>query len=200
MNKINGSFSPEKPTLINEGAPTLLRLNNDENWVGQIKLDEHRSFIHVGPEGCEVEGWRGNMFVADFPLRSNVPMVLDGGLLKQWEFIKRPVLYIFDVLLINGERVSLRYRDRYSHLIKHIDECHQVIIARNFQDFLTEYDSSKRVISDEIQRMANLTGYKAELYQEINEGMVIKNLNSMLSYPRGVTKCAWQLKLKYKGA
>lgn len=194
---IKGSFSPEKPTEINEGAPTLLRLNNDDNWVGQVKLDEHRSYIHVGPDSCVVEGWRGNIFLQDFPLRSKTPIVLDGGILKQGKFKERPVLYLFDVLLINGDRVKERYRDRYKFLVENIEETDQVVIARHMQNFLNEFEIAKKGPNAEISRISELTKYDPKFFQEINEGIVIKNLNSMLSYPRGVSKCAWQLKLKY---
>jgi hypothetical protein len=183
----------EKPTLVNPGAPLLLRLNNDPGWVGQVKLNEHRSIITVGST-CLVKGWRGNTFFGNFPLRARRNLELDGGVLRTKTFKARPVLYLFDVLRIDGEKTSLTYAERLKLLRASVEESSQVVVVRDLTDWLTEFSTGSE---REVARIAELTGRPVSEIAAINEGLVIKNLHSKLSYPRTAVACSWQLKLKY---
>lgn len=196
MLKLN--FSIEKPLPISINSELLTTLNSDPNWIAQLKIDEHRSFIIIEGKEVTVLGWRGNVhhrMQLDEP--SPINLVLDGGIIKTTIFKTRPMIYVFDVLTVNDERVHLKYKDRLDLLTKHKPKgfVQPQTIMRPAEEFKAiSVQKSKYV--EQLSKELNITLKEA---YAICEGLVLKNLNGVLTFPKNKSKSTNQLKLKLPG-
>lgn len=187
------NFSIEKPEL----AYTASFYEDFGNYVGQLKIDEHRGFIETSKELVTYTGWRQNSSPTVFQANKHSRNFLfDGGILNTKDFKTKPLLYVFDILLIDGERTTLTYEDRLK-LLNSLDVpdflIKPICIYKNFDEEMSKIKTKK---SSLVEEMSDKFGVNKRVMYEITEGLVIKNLDWKLSYPRNVHHNSNQIKLK----
>lgn len=191
------SFSIEKPIRITEESDLA---KDSVNYVSQLKIDEHRSFLILENGRLTVLGWRGNVHHVMQGVLCSQPynrLVFDGGIIRTLEFKKRPLLYVFDILMIDDNRVTQTYQERYDLLNDY--RCSPFIIPECHNDHIKQYNDLKSKKSSAIDRFAERAGLATQRAYELCEGLVLKKLDGKLKYPANMTHNANQLKLKLPG-
>lgn len=189
------NFSIEKPFPISINSDTLVDLDKDKNWVSQLKIDEHRSFIIINDSDVEILGWRGNTHhKLKLSKSTEMKLVLDGGIIKTTIFKNRPMIYVFDVLLINDERTTMTYKDRFDFIMKNRIE--EFTYPELIKKPIKEYNAILHHNSKYVENLSKELDISLKEAYRICEGLVLKNLNGTLSYPRLKKYSPNQLKLK----
>lgn len=191
-------FSIEKPLPISINSDTLASIDKDNNWVSQLKINEHRSFIIIDGANVVIEGWRGNTH-HKFKLSksTNMKLVLDGGMIKTTIFKAKPMVYVFDVLLIDDKRLTINYKERFDFILKNRIE--GFTYPELIKNPISEYNkllNKESKYADNLAKELNIS--IKEVYNFI-EGFVIKNNNGILTYPKNKCESPNQLKLKLPG-
>lgn len=190
------NFSIEKPLPISRNSQLLMELDVDDNWVSQLKIDEHRSFITLNNDTIEVVGWRGGSAVYKTKLKNDTgkKIVFDGGIIKTTIFKNKPMLYVFDVLLINGERTSKTYDERFDFVIK--NSVPEFTVPELITDPIEAFDDIKNKKSKYVERLSISLKISLKEAYSIVEGLVLKNKKGVLRYPMNKCESPNQLKLR----
>ena len=190
------NFNIEKPLPLTIESDLVSSLQESGNYIGQPKLDEHRSFICFNDDKIEVLGWRGNVHRIIPNTTSYNNLVLDGGLLITNKFRKEPFIYLFDVILVGGNKVNADYEKRYEFL-SNLKLSGNNVVAPNIKDFKEEYHRIKNKESKYITELANKFGLKSSEIYDITEGLVLKNKSWKLRYKQNMNKNSDQIKIKF---
>lgn len=188
-------FSIEKPLPISINSDMLKSIDSDNKWVAQLKIDEHRSFLIVEDKTLTVLGWRGNVHhKIELKEESKHRLIFDGGIIKTMIFKDRPLLYAFDLLVIDGRRLYTTYADRYDMLQQH--KLDILTTPQNLNNPIGHYQdilNKKSKIVEDFAKEVNITINEA---YAICEGLVIKNTTGKLTFSKSLVKTPNQLKLK----
>lgn len=189
------NFSIEKPLPISINSQVLRDINRDNNWVSQLKIDEHRSFIVLNGCNIEVIGWRGGTtHIIKLPSDTGLNVVFDGGIIKTTIFKKKPLIYVFDVLLIDDNRLTAKYSERFDFIIK--NKISGFTYPELINNPIEEFNKLKIKKSKYVERLAKELKISINEAYSIVEGFVIKNVNGVLRYPMNKCESPNQLKLK----
>ncbi len=188
-------FSIEKPLPISINSDLLVNINEDTRWVSQLKIDEHRSFLIVKGNTLTVLGWRGNVHhVFTLEEESKHELIFDGGIIKTTIFKSKPMLYAFDILVIDGVKQHTTYADRYDLLNKY--KLPLFTVPVNLTNPIKQYNDLLNKQSQYIDEFAKSLNISTKEAYNICEGLVIKNATGKLSFSRSLVKTSNQLKLK----
>lgn len=192
------NFSIEKPLPISINSDTLVNIDRDKNWISQLKIDEHRSFIVIDGADVQVIGWRGNTH-HKLKLSKSIDrkLVLDGGMIKNGSFKSKPMIYAFDVLLIDDQRINMTYKDRFDFILQ--NKIEEFTYPELIKNPIKEYDALLKQKSKYVANLAKELNIPLKEAYRICEGFVIKNLSGVLTYPMNKSKSPNQLKLKLPG-
>lgn len=190
-------FSIEKPCPISINSPLLNEIDNNGEWLSQLKIDEHRSFFIFNGKSLTVLGWRGNVHHTATLTKSYPPMVLDGGIIKTKTFKTKPLYYVFDILLMKDKKITDTYISRYN-LLQGLDLA-SFVIPNNTRDIREEYNNLLNKKSGMIDDFAKQANVSTSIAYEVCEGFVIKRCEGILKYPMNVSHNPNQLKLKLPG-
>lgn len=188
-------FSIEKPTNFPYHPTTVSYIKNRQAsgiYYGELKLNEARSFICVDEQGkvtvytyrhqrpTKIYGDAINKLEAmDIPPCT----VLDGGHLWRTQ-LKESKLWIFDVLIWDGQEVRVTSLERS----KMLDEC--IITDETLwrplktDKWLKEFEKMILGKSPLIKKAALQYGIPLADLQLLIEGLVMKDKDYVLSYPR----------------
>lgn len=186
------SFSIEKPIRITIDSPLV----GDTRYISQLKIDEHRSFLIYENNALTVLGWRGNIhhIFKEFEIKGVRSAIFDGGVIRTLEFKTNPLIYAFDVLMLEGQKLSSGYIDRYQSLSSLGVE--RFIIPENISDTGDEYRRILGKNSLVVQRFAERAGVSNDRAYQLCEGLVLKDRSGVLRYPASLSYNTSQFKLK----
>lgn len=191
----NMNFSIEKPLPISINSSLLLNIDKDDNWVSQLKIDEHRSFIIIDNADVQILGWRGNTHHR-LKLSKGIErkLVLDGGIIKTTIFRNRPMIYAFDVLLIDDKRITMNYKERFNFIIN--NPIQEFTYPELIKNPVSEFHKLKNKESTYVENLSKELRISLKEAYHFVEGFVIKNNNGILRYPKNKCESPNQLKLK----
>lgn len=198
------SFSIEKPTKIIYGNDMLDIIEMSGRYIAELKIDEKRGMLCI-EEGGEIRFWgyRGNEFNVDEGLKEtirsfNLPekTILDGGFLKLKSLGEEPYLYIFDILVLDGEYVWQNFDKRNKLLLKLLETRGRLLRPIQISDFVEEFEKLYKGESDLAKKAAKEYNISYELLEPLLEGFVLKDLNGVHSFPHGVKKSSNFYKLR----
>lgn len=190
------NFSVEKPVKIIYGNDMLDFLQDTERFTGQFKLDEHRGQLCID-ENNDVShySYRGGAFDVDEELVETVRSfdlprrtILDSGFLKLKKLGDKPYLYVFDILVLDGEKVWSKLEDRLSLMYNLIETKERFLVASQVKNFVKEFELLMKNESKLAEQMAKDYNIDFQLLKPLIEGFVIKDLNGVHSFPQSVKK------------
>lgn len=190
-------FSIEKPLGISINSPLVDDMSKS-GYIAQLKIDEYRSFFIIERNMLTVLGWRGNVHHTETLGRVYDNMVLDGGIIKTKTFLKRPLYYVFDILLEDGTKMREGYIDRYNKLCN-LGLSPAFSIPENTTNIRSEYNLILNKKSTLVDNFAQRAEVSINTAYEACEGLVIKKVDGLLKYPNNVYHGPNQLKLKLPG-
>lgn len=194
------NFSIEKPLPISEDSNIVKIADNNNEYISQLKLDEHRSFFIFDDKIVTVLGWRGNVHHTIKLEESLGNFILDGGIIKTKNFKTKPLYYVFDTLVVDGKKLrNVGYMDRYNMINGLIKGDSRFVIPENIKGVSKEFERLKNKKSKLLKDFCTKNKIDLKTGYEICEGFVIKKVDGKLKYPKNLHKNSNQFKLKLKG-
>jgi len=163
-------LTPPKPAVVWAGCDYYKRLVRLHNWRIEPKIDGWRCIIVHGDSGIQCFTRQGKPLAANVP--GTVELPPDTVLDCEWTR-KDGNIYVFDVPILRGIRMSVQYLDRRARLKEFIPSMGVMRVIEQIQ-------GRHSALKDALDR-----GY---------EGIVFKEERSM--YPTGKTTKDW---IKCKG-
>jgi ATP-dependent DNA ligase len=181
---------PNRPLLISIDSPKIDELSSDQSWVAEIKKNGDRLCLHYDGEGFYFFNRHQSILKYDPPaemmkeLKSlNLPRntILDGELMHNHTKNVKNLIYFYDVYVYNNKKVDLPFCNRRILLQSIIPE-HTI-----FQHLTISHQ-----YTDNFRNLFHVVIEKEE-----NEGLVIKNLNGMISWNMFKSEdVSWQIKIR----
>jgi len=188
-------FSIEKPMpMVWPSAKVALEERQASGrYEAELKLNEHRGFLTIDENGeptfytyrystpIKLTGP-----VMEHVKRLNLPpcSVFDGGHFYRLAFSKNSYLWIFDVLVLNGERVTLGWEQRRELRDQLFKPDKYIWVPLRTDTFATEFEAMLSGTSLLIKQAALQYGVPYNLLVKEIEGLVIKRKDSKLRFPR----------------
>lgn len=197
-------FSPEKPQKLIYGNPMLEFIQDSGRFVGQFKLDEHRGFLCIDHDyNINHYSYRGGVHQVDEELKQIIKSfslpactVLDSGFLKLKKLGDNPYLYVFDILVWEGQKVWGKLEDRLKLFDRVLSTRGRLLTPIQVPDFLKQFELLMNNECDLAKKVADLYNIDYELLRPLIEGFVIKDLNGTHTFPSSVKKSSNFYKLR----
>ena len=199
-------FSIEKPVKYPYNPKykeTFARKQKSGKWYGELKLNEHRGFICFDEHGVPIfYSHTGNIvrIVGDALERlakSEIPpsSVLDAGHLYRTS-LGDTRLWIFDVLVLDGEKVDKPF-DHRKFILDNTIRTDELVWRPLGTDFwLKEFEDMMVDNSSLIKRASMQYGVPYDKLKILIEGLVLKRKSGVLTYPSQITKVGNFLKMR----
>jgi ATP-dependent DNA ligase len=173
-------FYPPQPTRIWPNASLFKRIDNDPNYIGEIKLNGWRLEIHKVDNKLLLYNRHGTIIDINsdifLPKFSHIPnnSILDGELVHFRTKNIKNIIVLWDVMFWDGKDVrNVTWKDRQPFL--------DVFAAKPNQ--LTSKNEGQ-VYHLNVQKQNLVKFYKTVIARNdpLEEGIVIKNVNSQYEY------------------
>jgi bifunctional non-homologous end joining protein LigD len=160
---------PCKPNRLSPTSELFKRLDNDRNWIAEVKKNGWRCLAYK--EGGALTLWTRHHTTINAPLpdiRSLLVKILpdrcviDGELIENRTKGIKGVYYVFDILALNGTFLNLPLRERrrlLEPILKVSEMGGPIELARQYQ-------------------IGKVKLYHNSISGEENEGVVLKHVNS----------------------
>lgn len=189
-------FSIEKPTKIVYGNEMLDLIEMSGRYIAELKIDEKRGMLCIEEGGnTSFWGYRGNKYPVDDELKETIrsfelpeKTILDGGFLKLKNLGDKPYLYIFDILVYDGEYVWDNFGKRNQWMNEMFETRDRFLRPIQITDFIEEFEALYRGESKLAEKVAQEYNIEYKLLEPLLEGFVLKDLNGTHGFPHGVKK------------
>jgi ATP-dependent DNA ligase len=174
-------YFPCKPNRLSPTSELFKRLDNDQNWIAEVKKNGWRCLAYKESGALTLWTRHHTTINAPFPdIRSLLTKILpdtcviDGELIENRTKGVKGVYYVFDILALNGAFLNLPLRERRQLLepILKISErgghVGPIELARQYQ-------------------IGKVKLYHDSISGEANEGIVLKHVNS--AYNASPARC-----------
>lgn len=185
------NFSIEKPAYMPFLKDRLLPIQKSGEWYGEIKLNEHRSFIIVDDRGdVSIRSYRDlskPLFVNCAAIQDLKKMklpkesVFDGGYVNRRSFGELRI-WIFDVLMLRGKRLSAICLDRRNMRNDLIDPGPRIWLPASTDKWLDSFEKMLNGGSYLSNKNALQCGCNKDQFFQLVEGIVVKRKTSQLHY------------------
>jgi len=176
-------FYPPQPTRLWPNAPLLQRLNNDPNWIGEVKMNGWRLEIHKEKDKLLFYNRHGTIIDINsdifLPKFTKVPndSILDGELVHFRTKDTKNKIVLWDAMFWNGRdiRKSPLY-ERRSFL-----ECFESddsLSVGNDDSLLQSIPATVTQIKSQKTNLIKFYETVIKRNDPLEEGIVIKNINS----------------------
>lgn len=182
-------YPPRPETTIKFGSPTFNKYTDNPNWIGQLKLNGQRNVIYIDPEGNQqwwnrhkelhrsytVQEWFKQEVRDLIKIEPGKWTVLDSELLNNKDKNIKDTIYIYDILVLNGEYLlGSTYQERFT-MLQNIVQAKDPIVERCMVK-----------VSPHIYLPQNLQGQQLKDAWELTkvswvEGFVFKKLDGRLT-------------------
>ncbi len=110
-------YPPRPQATIEFGSESFLSLLDKPGWAAEVKVNEQRNMIYIGPDGSQ-QWWNRHksghknfsppVWLSDqvrncVKVESGKWSVIDGGIVHAKDATVKNTLYFWDVLVLNGE-------------------------------------------------------------------------------------------------
>lgn len=188
------SFGIEKPMSLpwHGGTGLVKDLQDSGGYSAELKLNEHRGFITIDKKGkatfFSYRGPSANSGIVGSVMNDIEQMgippntVFDGG-----QFFRKELggsrLWLFDVLVWEGEKVRLPWKERRELLDSAIEDNHKTVWTpplcwRFHKEFGDMLKGKSKMVSDFL-----VSHHLPPSFGDQIEGLVIKRLDGKLSFP-----------------
>jgi hypothetical protein len=184
-------FGIEKPLVIPWATDKLIDMQNSGRWIAELKIDEDRGFICTDAQGKpsyyshrndSPTTMTGKVFdgVVLPPLS-----VFDGGHVYSKDLNRESRIYLFDVLVIEGQKLHMTFEERTALLRHTVTPSRHIWLSWQSKDFIQDFRNLLNGQYQLIETVAKLWGIPVPFLKKITEGFVIKNLDAKPAFPAG---------------
>jgi hypothetical protein len=182
-------FGIEKPMVIPWASDKLAEMQKSGEFVAELKLDEDRGFVCTDAAGVPSFYSHRHDTIAKMtgPVFDGVVLppnsVFDGGHIYLKELNRESRVYLFDVLVLNGEKLRIPFSERTTKLRELIKPTKHLWLSYQVHNFIDQFRDLLNGRFILLETLAAHWQIPMPVLKNLVEGFVIKRLDAKPAFP-----------------